>query len=113
MRRGSKYNPYECPECGYKSTRKWNLKVHLERAHGLGPFLPEQSKEVWVYAQRRRLARQYAEVEQVGDKEKCRRLWNSLISLHAYHKPLFPMQRIPELIEEERRKLRKRIERSE
>lgn len=112
MERGSKYNPYECPECGYRTTRKSNMKVHLERTHGLAPFLPEQSKKQWVYAQLHTLARRCAEAELAGDKEKRHRLWNSLMSLHSYHRGLFPIERIPEIIGEERRQLRKRIEKS-
>ncbi len=111
MERGSKYNPYQCPECGYKTTRKWNMKVHLERVHGLMPFLPEQSREDWVYAQLHTLARQYAEAELAGDRERYHQLWNSLISLYAYHRGLFPVEHIVEVIAEERRQLRKRTAR--
>jgi hypothetical protein len=113
MERSSKYNPYECPECGHKSTRKWNMKVHLERAHGLAPFLPERSTKEWVYAQLYNLTRQYAEAEVAGDKERCRRLWNSLISLYGYHRGLFHIGRIPELIAEERKRLLKQMERQQ
>ena len=111
MRRGSKYNPYECPECGYKTTRKWNMEVHLERVHGLLPFLPERSKEEWVYAQLHTLARQCAEAELAGDKERCQRLWNGLISLYGYHRGLFPIEYIPEVIAKERKEIERRIER--
>jgi len=88
------------------------MKVHLERVHWLAPFLPERSKEEWVYAQRRTLARQYAEAEVAGDKEKCKQLWSSLISLYAYHRGLFPIEHIPQIIAEERRELEKRLRRS-
>jgi hypothetical protein len=27
---------YECPHCEQTSSRKWNLKVHIDRAHGTG-----------------------------------------------------------------------------
>jgi hypothetical protein len=111
MRRGSKYNPYECPECGYKTSRKWNIKLHLERAHGLVPFLPEQSKEAWVWAQLRTLARQYAEAELADDKDKRERCWRSLISLYTYHRGLFHVTRIVDVIGEERQELQKRIRR--
>ena len=108
MRRGSKYNPYQCPECSYKTTRKWNMKVHLEKVHGLMPFLPEQSREEWVYAQLHTLARQCAQAELAGDKEKRHRLWDNLISLYAYHRGLFPIELIVEVIAEERRRLQRR-----
>ena len=85
------------------------MKVHLERSHGLATFLPERSTEDWVYAQRRRLARQYAEAELVGDKERRHRFWNNLISLYSYQRVLFPMERISDVIAEERRELEKRI----
>lgn len=111
MKRGSKYNPYQCPECGYKTTRKWNMEVHLERVHGLAPFLPERSKEDWVYAQLHTLARQCAEAELAGDKERRDRRWNSLISLYGYHRGVFPIERIVEVIADERRQLEKRIQR--
>lgn len=109
MRRASKYNPYQCPECDYKTTRKWNMKVHLERVHGLAPFLPEESKEKWVYAQLYTLAKQCAQAELAGDRERHQRLWNSLISLYKYHQNLFPIERIPQVIAEERRQLERRI----
>jgi len=81
------------------------MKVHLERVHGLMPFLPEQSGEEWVYAQLHTLARQCAEAELVGDKQRRVRLWNSLISLYGYHRGLFPIELIPQAIAEERRRL--------
>lgn len=109
MRRASKYNPYQCPECGYKATRKWNMEVHLQRVHGLVPFLPEQSKEDWVYAQLHTLARQYAEAELAGDEEKRNHLWNSLISLYGYHRGLFPIEHIVEVIADKRRELERHI----
>jgi len=111
MERGSKYNPYQCPECGYKTTRRWNMKIHLERTHGLAPFLAEQSRKDWVYAQLHTLARQYAEAELTGDKGRCHKLWNSLISLYSYHQGLFPIEHISEVITEERRQLGKRTAR--
>jgi len=111
MGRASKYNPYQCPECGYKTTRKWNMKVHLGKVHGLAPFLPEQSKEDWVYAQLHTLASQHAEAELAGDKEKSDRRWKSLISLYGYHRGLFSIERIVELVADERRQLEKRIQR--
>lgn len=88
------------------------MKVHLERTHGLAPFLPDQSKEDWVYAQLYTLAEEYAKAEMAGDKEKTHRVWNSLISLFTYHRGLFPIERIPEIIGKERRRLSKRIGRS-
>lgn len=107
MTRGSKYNPYECPECGYKTSRKWNMKVHLERTHGLPPFLPEQSKKAWVWSQLRTLSRQYAEAELAGNKEKRHRLWNSLLSLRSYHKDIFSLDTMLDVIDEEKRELEK------
>lgn len=104
MQRGSKYNPYECPECDYKTTRKGNLKIHLERVHGLAPFLPERSKEDWVYAQLHTLAKEYVEAEARGDKEAVQHIWGSLISLYTYHRGLFPIDYIVEAIAKERKK---------
>ena len=87
------------------------MKVHLQRVHGLVPFLPEQSKEDWVYAQLHILARQYAEAELAGDKDRRNRLWNSLLSLYRYHRGLFPTEHIVEVIDEKKRALERRIRR--
>jgi hypothetical protein len=111
MERSSKNNPYECPECGYKSTRKWNMEVHLERVHGLAPFLPKQSRDDWVFAQLHLLARRYAEAELAGDKERQEHHWQSMISLYGYHRGLFPIESIVDVIEEKRRELVKRAKR--
>ncbi len=83
------------------------MGVHLERVHGLAPFLPEQSKEDWVYAQCLRLATQYAEAELAGDKQRQDRLWNSLIGLYTYHRDVFSIEYIGEIVAEERRRLDK------
>lgn len=88
------------------------MKVHLERVHGLAPFLPGQSKKDWVYAQVRTLAGEYAEAEITGDKKETHRLWNSLLSLYTYHRGLFPIEYIGETIAEERKRLKKRIGKS-
>jgi len=106
MNRGSKYNPYECPQCGYKTSRKWNMKVHLGRVHFLAPFLPERSKKEWVFAQLHILAKQYVEAELAGDKGKRERLWSSMISLYGYHRGFFPIEYIVDVIAEERRRLK-------
>jgi hypothetical protein len=87
------------------------MKVHLERVHGLAPFLPERSEKDWVYAQRRILARQYAEAELAGDKDKRDRRWNSLIALYRYHRGLFSIDRMFDVIAEERRDLERRSKR--
>jgi hypothetical protein len=84
--RGSKNNPYICPECGYHTTRHSNLKIHLERSHGLLPFLPRQSKEQWVWSQFHSLARKCAEARLAGDDDKSKCLWDSLLGLYKYHK---------------------------
>ena len=88
------------------------MEVHLERIHGLAPFLPKRSRQEWVYAQLHTLARQCAEAELAGDKETRHRLWNSLISLYGYHRDLFPVEYIPEVIAKERRELERRTRRS-
>ena len=108
MKRGSKYSPYECPECGYRTSRKWNMKVHLERIHGLIPFLPEQSKKHWVYAQLHTLAKQYVDAELAGEKEKVHRLWDSMLSLYGYHRGLFPIEYVHQVIVEHRKELKRR-----
>ena len=107
MARGSRYNPYQCPECAYKTTRKWNMKVHLQRTHGLAPFLPERSKEDWVYAQLGTLAKEYAEAESAGDTKTKERLWDGLLSLYGYHRGMFPIEHIFQTVADERRKLEK------
>ncbi|MBA7656473.1 hypothetical protein ES703_64399 [subsurface metagenome] len=110
--RGSKHNPYECPECGYKTTRKGNLKIHLERVHGLFPFLPERSKKDWVYAQLSALTKKYVKAEMRGDKEAVHDIWDSLISLYSYHRGLFSIEYILEAIAEQRKGLEKHLSRS-
>ena len=34
-------DPYHCPYCNQRSTRRWNLQVHIKRKHGgsPGPYL--------------------------------------------------------------------------
>ena len=113
MERSSKYNPYECPDCGYKSTRKWNMNVHLERVHGLAPFLPEQSKKDWVFAQLYTLAQRYAEAELAGDKDRQEHNWQSLISLWGYHRGLFPIDLIVDAIYEKKQELEERLKRQQ
>jgi hypothetical protein len=70
------------------------MKVHLKRVHGLALFLPEQSKEDWVYAQLGTLAKEYAEAESARDKKGKQRLLDSLLSLHSYHRGMFPIEHI-------------------
>lgn len=109
MGRGSKYNPYECPDCGYKTTRKWNLKVHIEHAHGYLPFLPEElSKKEWVWAQLHGLAKEYVKADLEGDNEKAERRWRSLISLYTYHRDLISIGVIPQIIDMHERELKPR-----
>jgi hypothetical protein len=115
MERGSKYNPYQCPECGYRTTRKWNMGLHLQRAHGLVPMLPERSLKDWVFAQLHTLARRFAEAELAGDaeaelagdKERRDQTWWSLLSLYRYHSGLFPIEYIVQVIGEKRRELQR------
>jgi len=84
------------------------MTVHLERVHGLAPFLPERSKKDWAFAQLHTLAQRYAEAELVGDKEKQQHYWQSLISLYGYHRGLFPIGHIVEVITEKERELERR-----
>lgn len=107
--RKSKNNPYECPECGYKSTRRWNIETHMERVHGLARFLPERSQKDWVIAQLHSLATRCAEAELAGDNDKREQYWQSLISLYGYHRGIFHIGHIVEVIAEKRRELEKRI----
>ena len=30
------YKRWGCPKCKQMSSRRWNMKVHIERAHGIG-----------------------------------------------------------------------------
>jgi hypothetical protein len=113
MERSSKYNPYECPECGYKSTRKWNMTVHLERVHGLAPFLPERSKKDWVFAQLHTLAQRFAEAKLAGDKDRQEHHFQSLISLWSYHRGLFPIEYISQVAFEKTEELEKQVKRQQ
>ena len=107
MKRSSKNNPYQCPECGYKSTHWWNVETHMERVHGLARFLPERSKKDWVLAQLHTLARLYADAELKADEDRCKHLWQSLLSLYRYHQGLFPIESIVDVIAKKRRELEK------
>lgn len=113
MRRSSKNNPYKCPECGYVSTRKWNMEVHIEKVHGLARFLPERSQKDWVFAQLHALAKQYAEAELAGDKDRREHYWQSLISLYGYHRDLFPIESIVDVTAEKRQELERQIKRQQ
>ncbi|NQT49001.1 MAG: C2H2-type zinc finger protein [Chloroflexi bacterium] len=108
VNRGSKYNPYQCPECGYKTTRRANLKVHLARVHGLAPYLPEQSKEDWVNSQCRALADQHAEAQLDGDKRRAGRLYGSLTALFYNHQDVLTVGHISRAIERAKKKLETR-----
>lgn len=81
MKRGSRHNPYECPECTHVSTRKYNLGVHMKRVHGLSlPYHLYTSQKVWAWAQRRAFERAYIEAETESEKKKAQlRLYNFLI----------------------------------
>ena len=94
MNRGSKYNPYQCPECGYKSTRRANMKVHLARAHGLVSYLPEQSKRNWLNSQCEAIANQYAEAQLDGDKKEATRLYGNLTRLFYNHQDVLSLEDI-------------------
>ena len=76
MQRGSKHNTYECPECSYKSSRKYNLSIHMGRVHdlSLSPYLFVSQKD-WVWAQRRVLERHYVEAE---NEQQERETYNKL-----------------------------------
>ena len=82
MERGSKHNPYRCPQCDYLSSRKYNLAVHMERVHGLNlPSYLYKSQKDWVWAQRAVLQRAYVEkAETEREKpEAWTRLYNFLV----------------------------------
>ncbi len=36
-------DPYQCPYCDQRSTRRWNLEVHIKRKHG--GYLPDSSSD--------------------------------------------------------------------
>jgi len=84
------------------------MKVHLEKVHGLAPFFPERSVKDWVFAQLRILARQYVEAELAGDKHKRDQSWKRLIALYGYHRGLFCIDTMFDVIAEERRDLERR-----
>ncbi len=45
-RRASKLNPYECLECGYKTTRRGNLKAHCLKHHGFDPTVFRTARQM-------------------------------------------------------------------
>jgi len=108
MNRGSKYNPYQCPECGYKSTRKANMKVHLARVHGLAPYLPGQSKRDWLNSQCQAVADQYAEAQLDGDKRRAGHLYNSLTTLFYNHQDVLSLEDIRRALERAKKRLEDR-----
>jgi hypothetical protein len=108
MERKSKNNPYECPECGHKTTRRWNMKIHLEKVHGYVPFLPERTVEEWVYEQLHTLARRFVEAELANEIGKKDSIWQSMLSLYRYHRDLFPITHIMDVIKEVRQSLKRK-----
>lgn len=108
MNRGSKYNPYQCPECGYKSTRRANMKIHLARVHGLAPDLPGLSQRDWVDGQVQSLANKYAQAQLDGDKQRASRIYDSLTSLYYRHQDILTLGHISRALEGGRRRLEDR-----
>lgn len=108
MNRGSKYNPYQCPECGYKSTRRANMKVHLARVHGLAPDLPGPSQSEWVEGQVQSLANKYAQAQLDGDKQGASRIYGSLTALYYRHQDILTTEHISRALEGGRRRLEDR-----
>jgi len=108
MNRGSKYNPYQCPECGYKSTRRSNMKIHLARVHGLAPDLPGPSQRDWVEEQVRSLANKYAQAQLEGDKQSANHIYSSLTALYYRHQGILSLGHISRVLESARRRLEER-----
>lgn len=106
--RHSKVNPYQCPQCDYKSSRKWNMKLHLSRVHGLAPFLPEHSRSDWVFAQLHDMAKKYAEADIAGNKELREKAWRSMVALYGYNRGMFPIERIVTEIKKKREELERK-----
>jgi hypothetical protein len=81
MSRGSKYNLYKCPECTYGTPRKYNLKMHMLRMHGMdsSPY-QYKSQKAWVWEQRRKFEQAYLEANTEKEvAEAWRKLNNFLI----------------------------------
>jgi len=108
VERGSKYNPYQCPECGYKSTRRANMKIHLAKVHGLAPDLPGPSQRDWVEGQVRSLANKYAQAQLEGDKQGANRIYDNLTSLYYRHQDILTLGHISRALEGGRRRLGER-----
>jgi hypothetical protein len=108
MNRGSKYNPYQCPECGYKSTRRANMKAHLERLHGLAPDLPGLSQSDWVDGQVQSLANKYAQAQLDGDKQGASRIYGSLTALYYRHQDALSLEDIRRALERAKKRLEAR-----
>jgi hypothetical protein len=44
------YKRWGCPNCKQISSRRWNMQVHIERAHGIGePMKREKLAQEWMY----------------------------------------------------------------
>ena len=108
VERGSKYNPYQCPECGYKSTRRANMKTHLARVHGLAPDLPGPSQRDWVEGQVRSLANKYVQAQLDGDKQEADHIYTRLSTLFYNHQDILTLGHISRAIKEGRRRLKGR-----
>ena len=39
-------DPYQCPYCDQRSTRRWNLDVHIKRKHG--EYLLDRSSDRYI-----------------------------------------------------------------
>ncbi|MCK4368744.1 MAG: C2H2-type zinc finger protein [Dehalococcoidales bacterium] len=105
MNRGSKYNPYQCPECSYKTTRKANMKVHLARMHGLAPDLPGLSQEDWLDRQVQSLANKYVQVKSDGDEREASRIYSSLTALYYRHRDVLTLEHISRALERAKKRL--------
>jgi len=64
------------------------MKAHLERVHGLAPYLPGQSKSGWVNSQCEVIANRYAEAQLDGDKQRAGHLFNNLQVLLFHHQDI-------------------------
>lgn len=82
------------------------MKAHLERLHGLAPYLPERTKEDWINSQCEVIANRYAEAQLDGDKKEATRLYSSLTRLFYNHKDVLSLEDIRRALE----RARKRIE---
>lgn len=106
MTKASKSNPYQCPECVYKTSRKSSIKRHIEGVHHLKPIIPGPDKNEWIFTQLKHCAESLVRAERDGDKEKAQQDWDSMIGIWKNHQDIMTEKKLFEYKERARQELK-------